>query len=78
MRDQTNNPRHRIDAAKALRQASIDPASEAKAQTQTFSINLHFGTNKVRKEIELKPVAPLPEAAGEHDDYTPEWYGDDV
>jgi hypothetical protein len=58
MKDENNNPRHRIDAAQALRQASIDPASENKAQGQVFTINLNFGTNKITKEIEIKPRVP--------------------
>jgi hypothetical protein len=50
MEDATNNPRHRIDACNSLRQASIDPASEAKAQTPTFTIHLDFGGgNKIKK-----------------------------
>ena len=58
MKNESNNPRHRIDAAQALRQASIDPASENKAQGQVFTINLNFGTNKITKEIEIKPHVP--------------------
>jgi hypothetical protein len=58
MRDESNNPRHRIDAANSLRQAAVDPASEARAQGQVFSIHLNFGGgNKLTKEIELKPRA---------------------
>jgi hypothetical protein len=56
MRDESNNPRHRIDAANSLRQAAVDPASEARAQGQVFSININFGTNKITKEIELSPA----------------------
>jgi hypothetical protein len=68
MKNESNNSRHRIDAAQALRQASIDPASEAKAQTDKFTININFGTNKITKEIELKPSV-------EHED---EWYGEGI
>jgi hypothetical protein len=55
MRDESNNPRHRIDAANSLRQAAIDQASEAKAAMDKFTININFGTNKIAKQIELKP-----------------------
>jgi hypothetical protein len=58
MKDENNNPRHRIDACNSLRQAAIGPDSENKAQGQVFTINLNFGTNKVTKEIELKSHAP--------------------
>ena len=68
MKNESNNSRHRIDAAQALRQASIDPASEAKAQTDKFTININFGTNKITKEIELKPSV-------ERED---EWYGEGI
>jgi hypothetical protein len=57
MKNETTNSRHRIDAAQALRQASIDPASENKTQGQVFTINLNFGTSKISKEIEIKPHA---------------------
>jgi hypothetical protein len=57
MENTTNNPRHRIDAAQALGRAAVDPASENKAQGQVFTINLNFGTNKITKEIEIKPYA---------------------
>jgi hypothetical protein len=55
MKTESNNPRHRIDAAQALGRAAIGADSENKAQGQVFTINLNFGANKVTKEIELKP-----------------------
>jgi hypothetical protein len=56
MRDEGSNARHRIDACNSLRQAAVDPASEARAQGQVFSIHIDFGTGaKIQKEIELKP-----------------------
>jgi hypothetical protein len=59
MKNESNNPRHRIDAAQALGRAAVDPASENKAERQVFTINLNFGGgNKINKEIELKPHAP--------------------
>jgi hypothetical protein len=58
METATNNPRHRIDAAQALRQASLGIDSENKAQGQVFTINLNFGTAKVHKEITLGPHSP--------------------
>jgi hypothetical protein len=56
MKDENNNPRHRIDACNSLRQAAIGPESENKVQTKHITINLNFGTNKLRydKEIEIK------------------------
>ena len=57
MKNENNNPRHRIDACNSLRQAAIGPDSENKAQGQVFTINLNFGTSKITKEIELKPHA---------------------
>jgi hypothetical protein len=58
MKDENNNPRHRIDACNSLRQAAIDTDSENKALGQVFTINLEFGSNEISKEIELKPHAP--------------------
>jgi hypothetical protein len=55
MRDESNNPRHRIDAANSLRQAAIGADDKEKAATEKFSITLNFGTCKLAKEIELKP-----------------------
>jgi hypothetical protein len=55
METATNNPRHRIDAAQALRQASLGTDGEAKAQAEKFTININFDTNKVTKEITLTP-----------------------
>jgi hypothetical protein len=54
-KNESNNPRHRIDACNSLRQASIGTDNENKAGTDRFTININFGTNKVSKEIELKP-----------------------
>jgi hypothetical protein len=61
MEDAGANSRHRIDAAQALRQASLGTDSENKAQGQVFTINLNFGTNKITKEITLTPRPPEPE-----------------
>jgi hypothetical protein len=59
MKDENNNPRHRIDAAQALGRAAIDPATnENKAPMDHITINLNFGDNKIRKEIEIKPSTP--------------------
>jgi hypothetical protein len=58
MRDEGSNARHRIDAANSLRQAAIDQSSEAKAAMDKFTININFGTNKIAKQIELKPRTP--------------------
>jgi hypothetical protein len=58
MRTETNNPRHRIDAAAALRQASFGADSESKVSGEKFTININFGTAKVHKEITLTPHPP--------------------
>src|SRR6516164_3280764 len=42
MKDETNNSRHRIDAAQALRQASIGTNNESKAPMDHITINLNF------------------------------------
>jgi hypothetical protein len=58
MKNENNNPRHRIDAAQALGRAAIDPATNENKAGTTFTINLNFGTHKITKEIELNPRAP--------------------
>jgi hypothetical protein len=57
MKNENNNPRHRIDACNSLRQAAIGTDGENKAQSERFTINLNFGTNKITKEIAIKPSA---------------------
>jgi hypothetical protein len=56
MRDESNNPRHRIDAANSLRQAAIGPDDKEKAAAERFVISINFSTNKITKEVEMKPV----------------------
>jgi hypothetical protein len=64
MRNESNNPRHRIEAANSLRQTAIGPDSESKAQTEKFTISINFGTAKINKTIELKPSTKHEEEDG--------------
>jgi hypothetical protein len=77
MNDSSASPRHRIEAVRELRQvAAVGPTDTQAAQKERFVININFGSNKLRKEIELKPVAPERETlAIEHDDEREEEYG---
>jgi hypothetical protein len=71
MKNETNNPRHRIDACNSLRQAALGVGDENKAQGQVFTISLNFGANKITKEIAIKPAVERKVT-----DDALEWYGD--
>jgi hypothetical protein len=60
MNDTSASSRHRIESIRELRQiASVGPTdAQAAAERERFVININFGSNKLHKEIELKPVKP--------------------
>jgi hypothetical protein len=50
------SPRHRIEAARELRQvAAVGPSDTQKSERERFTININFGTAKVVKNVEWKP-----------------------
>jgi hypothetical protein len=65
--------RSRIEAIRELRQVAIaGPGANTPADDrEKFVIRINFGTNKIHKEIELKPIKPEQESlaiAPEHED----------
>jgi hypothetical protein len=56
--DTSASPRHRIEAVRELRQVAAVGPTDAQKTTEKFVINISFGSNKLSKEIELKPVKP--------------------
>jgi hypothetical protein len=56
--DAAASPRHRIEAVRELRQVAAVGPTDAQKTTEKFVININFGSNKLHKEIELKPVKP--------------------
>jgi hypothetical protein len=73
MSDAAANPRHRIEAAKEMRQIAIPGSDKPADQRERFVIHINFGTQKVHRDIELTPVKqeieceddlPAPRATG--------------
>jgi hypothetical protein len=68
----TNSPRHRLDGARELRQASTGSEANKPNEREKFIININFGRgNAIQKTVELKPIEPKKD-----DEYEPEWCGD--
>ena len=75
MNDNSASSRHRIEAIREMRQvAAVGPTDAQAAEKERFVINISFGSNKLRKEIELKPVNPETLTI-EHDDEREGEYG---
>jgi hypothetical protein len=68
--DESMSPRHRIDACRELR-ATAAAGSETGVPAndkERFTINISFGSNKLIKDVELKPVKPeVIEQSDEHE-----------
>jgi hypothetical protein len=71
MTDAAASPRHRIEAARELRQVAIPGADKPANEIDRFRITINFGTAKVHRDIELTPVKhdedddlPTPRATG--------------
>jgi hypothetical protein len=72
MNDASAPSRSRIESIRELRQiAAVRPTDAQAAERERFVININFGSNKLRKEIDLKPVAPetltIEQSDGEHE-----------
>jgi hypothetical protein len=56
VRDASMSPRHRIEAARELRQVAANgPTDERKNDKERFHIVLNFGASKINKTVELPP-----------------------
>jgi hypothetical protein len=62
IRDGTASPRHRVDAIRELRACASGAEDTMKTNKERFIINLNFGSAKVYREIDLKPIKPEQES----------------
>jgi hypothetical protein len=58
IKDNTASPRHRVDAIRELRACASGAEDTTKADKERFIISINFGSHKLHKEIELKPIKP--------------------
>ena len=58
IKDNTASPRHRVDAIRELRACASGAEDTTKADKERFIISINFGSHKLYKEVELKPVKP--------------------
>jgi hypothetical protein len=73
--DASMSPRHRIEAVRELRQVAAVGPTDAQKTTEKFIINLNFGSSKIHKEVELKPVVPKALTVEQGDNECEEEYG---
>jgi hypothetical protein len=66
MSDTAASARHRIQAAHELRQVALPTAETNTSSADRITITLNFGTHKVTKDVELKPIKTI-----EHEDDLP-------
>jgi hypothetical protein len=62
IKDNAASPRHRVDAIRELRASASGAEDTAKADKERFVIRIDFGSHKIRREIDLKPVKPEQES----------------
>jgi hypothetical protein len=68
--DPGSSPKHKVDAIRELRAcAAAENETATAAERERFTINISFGSHKISKEIELKPIKPelAIEAGDEHE-----------
>jgi hypothetical protein len=58
IKDNTASPRHRVDAIRELRACASGAEDTTKTDKERFIISINFGSHKVYREIDLKPVKP--------------------
>jgi hypothetical protein len=76
MHDTSAPSRSRIESIRELRQiASVGPTDAQAEEREKFVININFGSNKLHKEIELKPVKAEPLTIEHSDDEREDEYG---
>ena len=62
IKDNTASPRHRVDAIRELRACASGAEETTKADKERFIIRINFGSQKVHREIDLKPIKPKQES----------------
>ena len=62
IKDNTASPRHRVDAIRELRACASGAEDATKSDKERFIIRIDFGSQKVYREIDLKPVKPEQES----------------
>ena len=62
IKDNTASPRHRVDAIRELRACASGAEDTTKTDKERFIIRIDFGSQKVYREIDLKPVKPEQES----------------
>jgi hypothetical protein len=62
IKDNTASPRHRVDAIRELRACASGAEDATKADKERFVIRINFGSQKVHREIDLKPIKPEQES----------------
>ena len=58
IRDNAASPRHRVDAIRELRACASGAEDTTKTDKERFIIRIDFGSHKIRREIDLKPIKP--------------------
>jgi hypothetical protein len=62
IKDETASPRHRVDAIRELRACASGKEDTTKTDKERFIISINFGSQKVYREIDLKPIKPEQES----------------
>jgi hypothetical protein len=62
IKDNTTSPRHRVDAIRELRACASGAEDATKSDKERFVIRIDFGSHKIRREIDLKPIKPEQES----------------
>jgi hypothetical protein len=62
MSDTTASARHRVDAIRELRACASGAEDTAKTDKERFVIRIDFGSHKIHREIDLKPIKPEQES----------------
>ena len=62
IKDNAASPRHRVDAIRELRASASGAEDTAKADKERFVIRIDFGSHKIHREIDLKPIKPEQES----------------
>jgi hypothetical protein len=62
IKDNATSPRHRVDAIRELRACASGAEDTTKADKERFIIRINFGSHKVHREIDLKPIKPEQES----------------
>ena len=58
IKDSGASPRHRVDAIRELRACASGAEDATKSDKERFIIRINFGSHKIHRNIELKPIEP--------------------